>query len=426
MARIFYRSVGWVVLLFAIAASNAGAQEKAVSTWKVGEPIVTYWDGPKLTDAAAKVAADGGWNLVLVHTEAELDVAGRHGLRATLRHNAIPRKLGGPETIKRLDALIDRVHAHPALYAYFVRDEPKASEFPALAEVVAHIRQRDPEHLAYINLLPCNAPSPMYGIKGEPLVAYGKYLDQFIKTVDPVMLSYDHYPFIVHGGELGQYFLNLSQFLALEKKTGLPYLNIIQACATLSFMRVPNGDEMRFCAYTTLAYGGCGISYYVYYRSGLEGGVVDSEGNPLPVYDTLKTVNKEFVAIGKELQPLESTGVYHAGMIPQGTRRLTKDSPFQLDPAIPEMGRLPLAPIKGIALGCFGPATKDKRPVKPTHVLVVNLDYQAKAATTLVGRRDLEIFDAGEKKWTAAGGRRADLSFPPGGGKLVRVADNAK
>ena len=32
--------------------------------WSVGEPIVTYWAGPELTDAAAQQMSEGGWNVV--------------------------------------------------------------------------------------------------------------------------------------------------------------------------------------------------------------------------------------------------------------------------------------------------------------------------------------------------------------------------
>ena len=66
-------------------------------------------------------------------------------------------------------------------------------------------------------------------------------------------------------------------------------------------------------------------------------------------------------------------------------------------------------------LGYFGATDK------PSHVLVVNLDYKLEMVAPLVGPGSLETFDAGSGVWMAAAGKVAKLSLPPGGGKLVRV-----
>jgi hypothetical protein len=50
---------------------------------------------------------------------------------------------------------------------------------------------------------------------------------------------------------------------------------------------------------------------------------------------------------------------------------------------------------------------------------VVNLDYTAEAAATLIGPEKLEVFDAIKCEWTAMKNQQADLTFSPGGGKLV-------
>jgi len=63
---------------------------------------------------------------------------------------------------------------------------------------------------------------------------------------------------------------------------------------------------------------------------------------------------------------------------------------------------------------------------KPSHVLVVNLDYKLEVVAPLVGPGSLETFEASSGIWTAvadkgAAGKATKLSLPPGGGKLVRV-----
>ena len=128
-------------LLFRPAIARA---EPPQSTWKIGTPIVTAWDTPTLTDAVANQIVEGGWNLVLCQ-EAQLDVAKRHGLRAMLNDALVrPEAFANPAQRAKLDALIDRVKNHPAMYSYFIVDEPAADKFPVLGKLVAYLRQRNP------------------------------------------------------------------------------------------------------------------------------------------------------------------------------------------------------------------------------------------------------------------------------------------
>ena len=109
----------------------------------------------------------------------------------------------------------------------------------------------------------------------------------------------------------------------------VPFLNIVQACTWApSAMRVPGPDEMRFLVYSTLAYGGQGVSYFVYCTSGITGGIAMPDGKPTPLYDALKSINREFVAIAKS-PPLRSLAVYHAGMSPPGSTLLPEKAAFR-------------------------------------------------------------------------------------------------
>jgi hypothetical protein len=398
-----------------LAPSDAQTQAaQAAPAWKVGTPIVTYWAGPPLTDAVARQMAEGGWNLVWC-SEKELDVAQRHGLRAQLTDGLLsPATLDQPAQRAKLDALIGRVRNHPALYCYFITDEPSAAAFPALGKLVAYLRERDPAHLAYINLFPTYANNEQLGTKGDTVTSYREHLRQYLDVVKASLVSYDHYQF-AKAGDNEQYFLNLAMVRQASQQAGVPFLHIVQACTWTPSMRVPTGDEMRYLVYTTLAYGAQGISYYVYCHPGHTGAIALPDGTPTPIYHALKSLNREFVAIAKELQPLRSLGVYHAGMTPPGTEPPPKDAVFRLDPPVAPIPHKNLERVKGILLGLFGPAGK------PTHVLAVNLDYQAAAVTSLVGPGNLEAFDATRGAWSPGTGNRIELRLSPGGGKLLRM-----
>ncbi len=406
--------------LLATASSPAHAAD-AAKLWQVGTPIVTYWAGPAMTDKTAQQMAEGGWNLVWCQ-ENELDVAARHGLRAQLQDGLLaPASLENPAQKEKLDALIERVRRHPALYSYFITDEPNATNFPALGKLVAYLREKDPAHLAYINLFPTYASNDQLGNKGEKVAAYQAHLRDYLQIVKPALISYDHYQ-LTAKGDSPDYFLNLALIRQAALDSGLPFLNIVQAASWTPSMRVPNSDEMRFLVYTTLAYGAQGISYYVYCCAGHTGGIANPDGSPTRLYDTLKTLNHDFVATARELQSLKSIAVYHAGMMPPGGQPLPKKAVFSFDPSPPAMGYAPPQPLQGALLGLFGEASKGFRP---THAVVVNLDYKSEKLVGVRGAKKLEIFDPATGGWKPLKKRQIELRLSPGGGALIRLQGEA-
>ena len=403
-------------LLFLGAGAVRGAESEGAKrvAWRVGRPIVTYYAGPTLDDRAAKQMAEGGFNLVW-SGEGQLDVAARHGLRALLTDGLLnPSSLDEAEQREKLDALIERVSKHPALYAYYIIDEPSVGQFAALGRLVAYLRERDPAHLAYINLFPTYASNEQLGTEGDVVSAYLDYLGKYVDIVKPALISYDHYQFRLKD-DSDQYFLNLAMVRRAAQEADVPFLNIVQACTWApGVMRVPEPNEMRYLVYTTVAYGAQGISYYVYAHPGHEGSIVGLDGKPGPLYHALKVYNREFEAIARELGPVRSLGVYHTALKEPGCEGLAGEAVFRLEDSKSSAG------ARGFLLGFFG--AEDKA----THVVVVNLDYRAETRTTLVGPGVLEVFDASSGLWTGREKGQVELSFAPGGGKLVRVLEEPR
>lgn len=400
-----------VCLLLLGHSSRMYADAASSASWQAGAPVVTYWCGPSLTDAVAEQMLEGGFNVVWCRDEKELDIAQRYGLRGQLHDGLLtPASLDDPGRREQLDALIARVSKHPALYSYYIIDEPNASQFPALGRLVAYLRARDPAHLAYINLFPTYASNEQLGTQGDVVTAYKEHLRLYVEQVKPALISYDHYQFRLND-DSNQYFLNLAMIRRAAQDAAVPFLNIVQACTWApTAMRVPNADELRYLVYSTLAYGAQGISYYVYACANHQGSIVGLDGTPGPLYHALKSYNREFAAIAAELQALRSLGVYHTSMREPGCEPLPADLPFRFDSS-----SSPSRP-RGFLLGCFG--AEDK----PTHVIVVNLDYTAAVTTSLIGPRELELFDAAIAKWALANKVVVSLPLPGGGGKLLRIA----
>ncbi len=392
------------LFLTILAAQNLFAADQ----WKVGTPIVTYYAGPTMSEKVAQQMQDGGFNVVWC-SEDQLNLLKKHNLRGMV-HNGLlnPATLDKPDQTQKLNDLIDFCKNHPAFYSYYIIDEPSATTFPALGKLVAHLRQRDPAHMPYINLFPTYANNDQLGTKGDTVTAYRAHLNQFVDVVKPMLLSWDNYQFYkTRDGD--QYFLNLAMIRTKAQEANLPFLNIVQAASWEPNVRVPNGDEMRYLVYTTAAYGAQGVSYYVYYAVNHKGGLATAEGEPTPLYEAVKPLNHQFVAIVSQLQPLKSLGVYHTSLKEPGCESLPATSIFKIDPT----SKLP---PRGLLLGTFGAAEK------PTHVLVVNLDYKTGVSPTIVAPGNLETFDASTSKWSPTNSPKSELHLEPGGGTLLRLA----
>ncbi len=424
---------------------------EAIPASKVGEPIVTYYGGPghaggpELTDFFTQQMKEAGFNLVIArHPHAyglnELEAAQRAELR--IMHNwpyyydgllNDPARLDDPDEIEQIQNLISFLKDIPGMHAYYLKDERSAVDFPNLGRIAEYIREIDDTKILYANLFPTYASNEQLGTTGDTETAYREHLQLFIEHVNPDILSYDHYHFKADGTDGDQYFLNLALVREAAIGAGIPFMKVVQACIWDEGWgvreRVPNEHELRWLAYTILAYGSQGISYFVYYsenyRDTLEeehglfgddaGQLINRDGSPTSLYYAVQDINPQFFAIASQLQRRRSLGAYHVGEIPWGASELPTDPPFYLDFSA---GGTSDMPDTGMLLGYFGnPANPDD----PTHVLVVNLDYENEITTEIVGPAPLAEFDTGSGEWTPVGDSSQIVTLPPGGGKLFAL-----
>ena len=148
------------------------------------------------------------------------------------------------------------------------------------------------------------------------------------------------------------------------------------------------------------------------------GGIANKDGSPTPLYDPLRVSNHDFVEIARELQPLQSLGVYHAGMMPSGAQALPAQSVFAFDPPVPAMEYKPPRPLEGALIGIFG---KPSKRSSPTHALIVNLDYRSARKVGIRVPKKLEMFNPSTREWSRANQRHIELDLTPGAGTLVRI-----
>lgn len=421
--------------LLLTVASAFGVMPNPAGRWTQKDFLITFWCPPPATDENLAAVAAEGFNLTWTPAEG-LDVAARHGLRTMLTSDLLkPETLDDTAKRAELDALIARVKNHPALEAYYLTDEPGAGAFPGLGKLVAFLRERDPGHLAYINLYPTYANEQQLGVSadaaerakvGQPtdsgaiatdsgtVVRYRKHLSQFIETVRPDLISYDHYHFLKEndGREKDgkEYFLNLAMIRTAALGADRPFLNIIQADTIIKTWRLPNANELRWLVFTTMAYGGRGISYFTYWGPKEYNGLYQ-DGKPAPLIKDVAALNREIAKFGPALMELNSVGVYHTAPLPYGGEAIPANSPLQI------LGE------GEFVLGLFGQAAQTNA------FMIVNRNYkreaEARVEINLPGRKFQEL-DRRTGHWKNAkslsGKRTLKLKLAPGDGRLFRVS----
>lgn len=213
-----------------------------------------------------------------------------------------------------LASLVADVKSHPSVFGYYLRDEPSAGMFYGLGRASALLRDLAPGKWPYINLFPNYANREQLGTSG-----YTNHLEYYVATCQPPIISYDHYALMNNGTLRDGYWLNLEQIRALALKHGVPFWNIVLSTAHYSY-RVPTDADFRFQIYSTLAYGGKGISYFVYFATpwATNTSALDSSGKRTAVWYRMQSVNRQMQKLAPTLLALCSDAVYHFSQPPNG------------------------------------------------------------------------------------------------------------
>lgn len=208
-----------------------------------------------------------------------------------------------------------------AILGYYIVDEPGTRQFPGLARAVAAVRKYAPGKLAYINLFPGYATIGAPDTSQLGAASFTEYLERFVAEVKPQLLSYDNYKVqqsddLQNASAAAGYYSDLLEVRRVALKHRLPFWNIVSSNQIRPNTPPPSPANMLFQAYTTLAAGGRGVSWYTYYGGGYGYGPVDKTDHRTESWDYLRMVNAQVRTLGPLMNRLYSTGVYFAAPLP--------------------------------------------------------------------------------------------------------------
>ena len=294
----------------------------AATTNKIAEPFfpIMAWNSVGKDPAVLNKMKDCGLTVAGFVAPGTLDACQAAGLKAIVsdkRVSSYDWTAVKPEVARsNVTSLIAEVGRHPAVYGYYLRDEPGADFFPGLARVAEVIHELAPDKWAYINLF------PDYAVNSQlKATNYEDYLERFVNAVHPTTLSYDNYA-ILDNGELRQNFWsNLESMRTVALKYNLPFWNIVLSVAHFSY-REPSAADLRFEVYSSLAYGARGIAYFTYFTSetgNYRMAPIDQFGHETATWDYMRSVNLQVQQLAPTLLQLTSDDVYHFGTVPAGS-----------------------------------------------------------------------------------------------------------
>ena len=322
-----------------VEAGEAGPLPLPTGRFRIG-----VWCGlPANENTAARMAemANAGFTTTSYGCEGDtssvdynttmLALAADAKMDAIILDPRIPAALAGTDVAANLDGVVEDFAKQPGLAGYFVTDEPTAP-FDNLASIVNGLQTRDPAHFAYTNLLPVYASAAQLGT-----ASYDDYVAAYFKQAKPRVISFDDYPFLTSGDD-STFFLDLATMRANAVAANVPFLQFIQS-TDFAGHRATTGAEKLWEGMQTLAYGGAGVSYFLYWAPPADEGfgpsIIDLNGNETSQYADVKANNARFQAFGRYLVAAKSTGVFHNGALPAGTVTRVPGAPVYLPNAIP-------------------------------------------------------------------------------------------
>ena len=326
--------------------------------------------GP-LTQEVFDTMAECGFTIAgFANTREELDLIHNAGMVAWVLdddfHSTFWKGYDGDEVDwwEAAQKLVAKFSDHPALYGYYIVDEPKLDHFPIVADASTALKLADPSHERYINLNPNYAPNGYLGSRG-----YAAHLDDFVNLVQPTWFGYDFYGLMEPGrAETDRHDLwwqNLADAREAAARHHIPFQLCVLTVGHLPY-RIPSEDDLFFEVFSGLLYGAKGLQCFTYFTPDLgnyRDAPIDLWGHRSPTWYALRNALCAVHALAPVLNQLDSTAVYHF----QPGKPLTREDAPGENALITGIRN----PAAAIAVGEFR-----HRQTGDTYVMILNKDLK--------------------------------------------------
>lgn len=371
--------------------SNPAGKDMPVMAW-----FTLY--GPHLDASHFKDLSDAGFNLAFsfISDIEELDrvLDGAKGSGVKVIASCDEMKSDPQGTVRHLKK-------NRSVAAYFIKDEPFAKDLDTLANWFNQILETDDSRLLYCNLNPTYCPGELLGFD-----TYEDYVSAYCEKIDPLFLSFDHYP-VLNTGLRPDFWYNLEVISSEARKRNIPFWGFALSTAHAIYP-IATYESMGLQIWSNLAYGAQGIEYFTFLSSlddKFHDGPIDSKGERTPVYQAVSRLNSEVQSLKDVFLGDEVVGVWHTGEhLPTGTSELVT---------------MPVG-VNYIKSEDKGVLVSEIHNSKKVYLMVVNHDYESPQTVTIGFEKNFSMMFPSEFSGKIRKGTH-DFEILPGGMLLFRV-----
>jgi len=280
---------------------------------------------------------------------------------------------------------IPRLKNHPALYGYFLQDEPWPTDIQETTQRYKAMARQDTKKPTYVNLLPDYGDGIPREIKMPP---YKQYLQQ-ASTIGLPFISFDFYP-IMKSGIRNTWYSCLEDIRQESLRTGKPFW-AFALCTPHCDYPQPTIESLRLQIYSNLAYGAQAIEYFTYWTPkptdewDFHDAPISIDGQRTKNYSLVKRMNQELRNLLPLFDKAEIQTVNHMVRIPEGTTRIQR---------IPtNIKKLKITGRQGAIISTF---KKDGH----LYMAIVNKDYQSDMKLYISAKRNVTMLTKQLKETT--------------------------
>ena len=219
---------------------------------------------------------------------------------------------------------IPKLKDHPALYGYFLQDEPWPKDIQETTQRYRAMAKQDTKKPTYVNLLPNYGTGMPKEIKMPP---YNQYL-KLASTIGLPFISFDYYP-IMKSGIRDTWYSCLEDVRQESLRTKKPFW-AFALCTPHADYPQPTIEMLRLQIYSNLAYGAQAIEYFTYWTPkatkewDFHDAPISIDGQRTKNYTLVKRMNQELRGLLPLFDKAEIQTVNHMVKNPEGTTKLQR------------------------------------------------------------------------------------------------------
>ena len=271
---------------------------------------------------------------------------------------------------------IPRLKNHPALYGYFLQDEPWPADIPETTRRYRAMARYDTSKPTYVNLLPDYDDELPDDAR---MTSYNKYL-QATSAIGLPFISFDFYP-IRESGIRKTWYSCLENIRQESLRTRRPFWAFALCTPHVDYPQ-PTIETLRLQIYSDLAYGAQAIEYFTYWTPkptdewDFHDAPISLNGRRTHNYALVKRMNQELRYVLPLFDGAKIQSVKHMGRIPEGTTKLSQ-APVNIQ-------KLKVSGKQGAIISTM---QKDGH----LYMIVVNKDYQGDLRLNLTAKEPVKM-----------------------------------